>query len=140
VNETQALREIPFFAGLAAQDLSSIVQVGEQVSFEAGSNIVEAGDRGDAMYVILAGSAEVDVGGRFHVLKAGSVFGEMALLSSKKRMASVKAAEPLEALRIPGDGFREFLLSHPSVSVAMLESMAERLREVQNRLDAWIGS
>jgi CRP-like cAMP-binding protein len=46
----------------------------------------------------------------------------------------------VEALRVPADDFRDFLLEHPSVSLAMLEAMVERLREVQNRIDAWIGS
>jgi len=140
VNQTQALRAIPFFSGLKAQDLSAIVRVGERATFEPGAAMVEAGDRGDAMYVILSGSAEVDVGGRYHVLKAGDFFGEMALISSKKRTATVKAVEPVEALRVPADDFRDFLLEHPSVSLAMLEAMVERLREVQNRIDAWIGS
>jgi CRP-like cAMP-binding protein len=140
VNQTQALRAIPFFSGLKAQDLSAIVRVGERVTFEPGAAMVEAGDRGDAMFVILSGSAEVDVGGRFHELKAGDFFGEMALISSKRRTATVKAAEPVEALRVPAEDFRNFLLEHPSVSLAMLEAMVERLREVQNRIDAWIGS
>jgi CRP-like cAMP-binding protein len=140
VNQTQALRAIPFFSGLKAQDLSAIVRVGERATFEPGAAMVEAGDRGDAMYVFLSGSAEVDVGGRYHVLKAGDFFGEMALISSKKRTATVKAVEPVEALRVPADDFRDFLLEHPSVSLAMLEAMVERLREVQNRIDAWIGS
>ena len=39
----------------------------------------------------LSGTAEVDVGGRFHVLRTGDFFGEMALLGSKRRMATVKA-------------------------------------------------
>jgi CRP-like cAMP-binding protein len=140
VNQTQALRAIPFFSGLKAQDLSAIVRVGERVEFDPGATMVEAGDKGDAMYVILSGSAEVDVGGRYHVLKQGDFFGEMALISSKKRTATVKAVEPVEALRVPADDFRDFLLEHPSVSLAMLEAMVERLREVQNRIDAWIGS
>ncbi len=140
MNETQALREIPFFSGLEAQDLSAIVQVGDRVKFEAGTPIVEVGDQGDAMYVILSGSAEVEVGGRYHTLTPGAVFGEMALISKKKRSASVEAVEPVEALRVPADGFRQFLMEHPSVAIVMLESMADRLREVQDRIDAWIGS
>jgi len=140
VNQTQALRAIPFFSGLKAQDLSAIVRVGKRVEFEPGAAMVEAGDRGDAMFVILSGSAEVDVGGRYHVLKPGDFFGEMALISSKKRTATVKAVEPVDALRVPAEDFRNFLLEHPSVSLAMLEAMVERLREVQNRIDAWIGS
>jgi len=138
-NEAQALRSIPFFSDLEPNDLSAIVHAGEHVSFEPGTAIVEAGAAGDAMYVILSGSAEVDVGGRYHVLSAGGVFGEMALISSQKRSATVQAKDAVEALRVPAEGFREFLLKHPSIAVGMLESMATRLREVQGRLDGWIG-
>ena len=140
MNQTQALRSIPFFADLEAQDLSAIVRTGERVLFEPDTAIVETGDPGDAMYVVLSGKAEVDVGGRYHVLEPGSIFGEMALISSKKRMATVKAVEPVEVLKVPAVGFRDFLLHHPSVAVAMLTSMVDRLREVQDRIDAWIGS
>jgi CRP-like cAMP-binding protein len=100
---------------------------------------VERGDPGDAMYIIVGGAAEVDVGGRFHRLERGDFFGEMAVLAGKRREATVKAVEPVEALRIPGDEFRAFLLEHPHLAVAMLQSLVERLREVQDRLDTWIG-
>jgi CRP-like cAMP-binding protein len=92
------------------------------------------------MYVILSGSAEVDVGGRYHTLRPGDFFGEMALVSAKRRAATVRAAEPVEALRIPADAFGSFLLDHPAVAVSMLRAVVERLREVQERIDAWMGS
>jgi CRP-like cAMP-binding protein len=140
MDETESLRTVPFFADLSPEDLRAIVEVGSRVTFPPGTAIVGQGDAGDAMYVMLEGTAEVDIGGRYHVLHPGSIFGEMALLSARKRIATVKAVEPVEALRIPADEFRGFLLEHPSVAVAMLKAMADRLREVQTRIDAWIGS
>jgi len=138
--ETEALGKIPFFAGMSADELQEVARLGRKTSFPEGSNIVEKGGPGDAMYVVLAGTAEVDVGGRFHVLRDGDFFGEMALLGSKRRMATVRATAPVEALAISSDDFRAFLEAHPKVALGMLESIVERLREVQDRLDAWIGS
>ena len=92
------------------------------------------------MFVVLSGVAEVDVGGRFHRLSTGDFFGEMALITSKRRSATVKAVEPVEALRIPAEGFQAFLLAHPAIAIAMLRSVVERLGEVQARLDAWMGN
>jgi CRP-like cAMP-binding protein len=43
----------------------------------------------------------------------------------------------VEALRIPADDFQAFLVEHPSVAVSMLKSLVERLREVQERVEAW---
>jgi CRP-like cAMP-binding protein len=63
----------------------------------------------------------------------------MAVLAGNRREATVKAVEPVEALRIPADDFQAFLVEHPSVAVSMLKSLVERLREVQDRLDTWIG-
>jgi CRP-like cAMP-binding protein len=134
-----ALERTPLFAGLDRRDLENVVACGERVSFAPGRPIVERLDKGDAMYVILSGAAEVDVGGRFHRLQRGDFFGEMAVLAGKPREATVKAVEPVEALRIPADGFQAFLLQNPQVALGMLRGLVERLREVQDRLDTWIG-
>jgi CRP-like cAMP-binding protein len=91
------------------------------------------------MYVMLSGAAEVDVGGRFHRLERGDFFGEMAVLASERREATVRAVEPVEALRIPADGLQAVLIENPKVAVGMLKSLVGRLREVQDRLDTWIG-
>jgi CRP/FNR family transcriptional regulator, cyclic AMP receptor protein len=134
-----ALGRMPLFAGLDRGHLEAVLAVGRRVSFEAGQAIVERGDPGDAMYIVLDGAAEVDVGGRFHRLERGDFFGEMAVLAGKRREATVKAVERVEALRIPADEFQEFLAANPRVAVGMLKSLVERLREVQDRLDTWIG-
>jgi monovalent cation:H+ antiporter-2, CPA2 family len=136
----EALKNAPFFAGLDASDLDGILAYGLPVSFGPGQAIVAQGDAGDGMYIIVSGTAEVDVGGRFHKLTTGNFFGEMALISAGKRMATVKATEPVEALKIPADGFQAFLQEHPTVALSMLRAVVERLREVEQRIDAWMAS
>lgn len=138
--ETEALAGMPFFSALSAGDLEGILGVGREVSFEPGSVIVEEGDVGDGMYIVLEGVARVEVGGRFHDLKQGGFFGEMALLTESRRMATVKAQEAVRALKIPAEDFQSFLLSHPSVAIAMLKASISRLREVEQRIDAWMAS
>jgi CRP-like cAMP-binding protein len=134
-----ALERTPLFAGLDREHLQNVLRVGHRVSFDAGQAIVERGDAGDAMYIVMSGAAEVDVGGRFHRLERGDFFGEMAVLAGKNHEATVKAVEQVEALRIPADDFQVFLRDHPQIAVGMLKSLVERLREVQDRLDTWIG-
>lgn len=126
------------FAGLDSSDVDGIVAVGEAVSFPAGDAVFELGDQGDAMYVVLEGQATVDVGGRYHVLKSGDFFGEMALLAPGARMATVRAETDVKALRISADGFREFILERPNVALSMLRALVLRLREVEQRIDAWM--
>ncbi len=138
--QMKALQSAPFFADLPPEDLDGILKVGQPVSFISGETLVEQGAVGDAMYLITAGVAEVDVGGRFHRLGPGEFFGEMALISQGKRMATVKATEAVEALRIPVDAFQSFLLDHPSVAISMMKALVARLREVEQRIDAWMAT
>jgi CRP-like cAMP-binding protein len=134
-----ALERTPLFAGLDREHLEDVVAVGQRVSYDPGQAIVERGDQGDAMYIVVDGAAEVDVGGRYHRLERGDFFGEMAVLAGKPREATVKAVEPLVALRIPAEEFQAFLAGNPQIAVGMLKSLVERLREVQDRLDTWVG-
>jgi monovalent cation:H+ antiporter-2, CPA2 family len=136
--QEDSLRSAPFFADLAAEDLQGILRIARPESFAAGEAIVRQGDAGDGMYLLVEGAAEVDVGGRFHRLAPGDFFGEMALVSSRKRIATVTATEPVRALVIPPDAFRSFVLEHPRVALSMLEAVVERLREVEQRIDAWM--
>jgi CRP-like cAMP-binding protein len=135
-----ALEAMPLFAGVTRHDLENILKIGELRSYEPGQTIVERGEPGDAMYIVLRGVAQVDVGGRFHELKPGEFFGEMALVAGRKRMATVKAANRVDALRIGSEEFQGFLLHQPRVAIAMMKGLVERLREVQERIDAWAGA
>jgi CRP-like cAMP-binding protein len=132
------LKNAPLFAGLGAEDLEAILRIAQPADFEAGADIVRQGDPGDGMYLVVEGAVEVDVGGRFHRMGPGDFFGEMALVSSRKRIATVRATEPVRALVIPPEAFRSFVLEHPGVALSMLEAVVERLREVEQRIDAWM--
>jgi CRP-like cAMP-binding protein len=136
-----ALEAMPLFAGVTKHDLQNILKIGELRSFQPGQSIVERGEIGDSMYIVLRGVAQVDVGGRFHELKPGEFFGEMALVAGKKRTATVKAGdERVDAFRIGSEEFQGFLLHQPRVAIAMLKGLVERLREVQERIDSWAGA
>ena len=136
--EMGALKETPFFADLAPDDLEAVLRMGRRVHFDPGQAMVERGEHSDGMYIVTSGHAQVDVGGRYHDLRAGSFFGEMALIHGGRRGATVKAVESVEALLIPGEDFRGFLLDHPSVAVTMLETLVRRLNEIQQRVEAWM--
>jgi CPA2 family monovalent cation:H+ antiporter-2 len=138
--DRETLRTIPFFSGLADEDLDGILRVGRPVAFDQGEAIVHQGDAGHGMYILVEGTAEVDVGGRFHRLGPGQFFGEMALISAGKRMATVTATSPVQALEIPAEEFQAFVLDHPKVALSMMRALVSRLREVEERIDAWMAN
>ncbi|MGZ4149552.1 MAG: Crp/Fnr family transcriptional regulator [Actinomycetota bacterium] len=126
------------FSALDETDADGILAAGQSVSFEEGQAIFETGDRGDGMFIVTQGEARVDVGGRFHILKAGDFFGEMAVIAPGPRMATVKAVTAVEAVKIGAEDFQAFLLAHPKVSLSILKAVVLRLREVEQRIDAWM--
>lgn len=132
--EHEHLRKIPFFEDLTPEDLGRVAKIGERRSFEAGQPVLAKGTQGQAMFVILSGRATVEAGGKTHELGQGDFFGEMALLGRKPRSATVTAVDAVECLVFETMYFKPFLIKNPSVAVAILEGVVERLREVQERL------
>jgi CRP-like cAMP-binding protein len=133
--EAAALRAEPFFEGLTPEDLDRLARIGHRHAFAAGEPMVSKDEIGGGMFIILTGSATVETGGKTHRLGPGQFFGEMALLAGKPRSATVTAVEPVEAMTLETMYFRPFLIKNPSVAVTILEVVAERLREVQDRID-----
>ena len=134
-----ALEAMPLFAAVNRHDLENLLKLGQLQTFEPGKKIVERGDPSDSLYIVLRGTARVDVGGRTHLLKQGDFFGEMGVIARKSRMATVIADERVDALRLGADELERFLLHQPRVALEMLRSLVERLREAQERIDAWAG-
>jgi CRP-like cAMP-binding protein len=115
--EPSKVQRTGVFAELEDADVVALLRVGNAVTFEASHAIFQTGDPGDAMFVILEGEAQVDVGGRFHRLRSGDFFGEMAVIAPGRRMATVRSATQVRALQIPADAFQAFLLEHPKVAL-----------------------
>jgi CRP-like cAMP-binding protein len=135
-SDVEALRKIRFFEEVTDDDLARVAKVGQRRRFAAGDALVERDSDRGGLFVILSGTAQVEVGGAVHDLGPGDFFGEMALLGRTRRSASVKATEPVEALVIETIYFDPFLIQNPSVAVAILHGVVERLREVQDRIDS----
>jgi CRP-like cAMP-binding protein len=134
-SDVQALRRVRFFEDLTDEDLARVAKLGRRRRFAAGEALVERDSDRGGLFVILSGTASVEVGGAIHQLGPGDFFGEMALLGHTRRSASVTATEPVEALVIETIYFDPFLIQNPSVAVAILHGVVERLREVQERID-----
>jgi CRP-like cAMP-binding protein len=138
--ERAGLRKAALFADVDDSDIDEVLRIGRDASYGPDEVIFEGGDSSDSVFVVLEGEARVEVGGRFHRLRPGDFFGEMAMLAPNRRLATVRAVEPVRALEVPAEEFRSFLLDHPKVAVSMLTTLVQRLREVEQRIDAWIAS
>ncbi len=106
-------------------------------SYQDRELIMRQGDVGEAMYVLLAGTAEViiewpDREIRLSLLQAGDIFGEMALFTRQPRAASVRAVGEVRALTLTKREFLRQVHQDPSLAFRILQQMSDRIR----RLDA----
>ena len=134
-SDAERLRGVRFFEELTPEDLDRVARIGEHRHFDAGETIIAKDTEGQVLFVIVSGRASVEAGGTTHELGPGDFVGEMALLGRRPRSATVTAAEPTECLVFEAMYFKPFLMKNPSVAVAILEGVVERLREVQDRID-----
>ena len=92
---------IPFFAALPDEELDAVARVATEVNFAPGEALTTQGDFGHALFVIEAGSAEIlRDGTRVNLVGAGAVVGEVAVLASGRRIASVVAASPIRTIAL----------------------------------------
>jgi CRP/FNR family transcriptional regulator, cyclic AMP receptor protein len=134
------LGRVPLFADLSERDLAELAQVAVPRSYEPGQAVFREGDTGDTCYVVREGCLRVTrrhSDGRVITLaevRPGEMFGELAMFGGETRSASVEALEPTRALAILSGDLRRILAQHPDIAVKMLEALADRLRDANERL------
>jgi CRP-like cAMP-binding protein len=123
------LATVPLFSGLNHRHLRRVADKATMKRYAPYTQIVRTGDKGDSFFVILDGTAAVRRPGKRAIkLRAGDFFGELALLDSSPRTATVEAETEVFAMRLGSAAFKKVLESEPKVSLAMLETLATRLR------------
>lgn len=131
-----ALRGVALFQGLSKRNLGLIDKLSIVRTVPAGEVIVQQGDAGTEMMILLDGRASVKRGTRkLEDLAAGSVCGEMALLDKQPRSATVTALEPTRLLVVDGPGFRKLLAKVPALSESLLVALSMRLRAADAAAD-----
>jgi voltage-gated potassium channel len=99
--ESGRLAAIPLFAELEEEHLARIAAAASELEVAAGEKLATEGDLGHAVFAIESGTAEVTTDGApVRRLAAGDVFGEIAVLSSGRRTASVIATSPMRLITL----------------------------------------
>jgi CRP-like cAMP-binding protein len=122
---------VPLFDGFSRRHLRRLAAEADVIGFEAGRPIVEQGQAGEAMYVVLGGTARVVRAGRkVGALIPGDFFGELSALDGGPRTASVVPDTPMEVLRLFRHTLRKMVEDEPPLAMGLLEGLARRLRQV----------
>jgi CRP/FNR family cyclic AMP-dependent transcriptional regulator len=125
-----AIDRVSLFKGLSKRDRKGLATSLQPRTFPAGTVITEVGQSGLGFFVIESGTASVVVSGKPSLaLKAGDHFGEIALIDSGPRTATVTADTDLHCYGMTIWDFRPFVQAHPDVAWALLQTLAQMVRD-----------
>jgi CRP-like cAMP-binding protein len=130
VEKVLFLKSIDLFGTLPSEELAQIAEIAEEQPMSAGDLVFAEGEPGDALFLIVEGTVKVHRGER-ELTRLGlrDVFGEMAVLDSEPRSASVTALEDSVVLKIDRDDFRDILVERPQIAMGVIKVLTRRLRE-----------
>ncbi len=134
------MRSNPVFTTLAPEQRQALARSFELRMVDARHVIIEQGQKGDGLYLLLQGQCTPVLrhpDGRqtaFSSLREGDVFGEISLLLGQPASATVRAETPCHLLRLGRDAFDQYLASQPRVRAALMRLGTERLLHISKLL------
>lgn len=134
------LKTVPLFSLLSDQQLSALFPAIQHRTYPRHSFMLRAGEKADALYIILAGRAKVvldDGEGRevtLTIIGPNEFFGEMSLIDDKPRSASVEALDVCEVLYISKAAFNTCLKDNYEMAMVILRAVVGRLREADRKI------
>lgn len=123
------LKSLRFFAGASEDALPIVAAALEPMTVEAGRLLFAKGDQADCLFIIVSGTLRVHDGPLvFNYLGPGDVVGEMAVLDTEPRSASVTAVEATQLLHLRQEALYTLLENHASVARGVIQVLTKHLR------------
>ncbi len=138
-NARSILRQQPLFQCLDDSQLDALLPRGRLEHFGRGEKLIQQGDIGESMFILVNGEANVVVerdgeSTRVAVLRAGDCFGETSLLTGEKRSATVVAQTDCEVVEIGKPVLANSLRQKPELLNKLSELLARRQLETEGIL------
>jgi CRP/FNR family transcriptional regulator, cyclic AMP receptor protein len=136
-----AIASVPLFRDLPSDEVAALAGGLRTRRYRRGEVIFHQGDPGDALYIILSGRvkiwspSETGVEAILATLRPGEFFGSLALLDGSPRSASATAADPVEAVILPRERFRQLVNDEPAIRDHVFAELAGELRRLTNHVE-----
>ena len=126
------LQRVHLFEACSTRQLRAIARIADVQEVSAGHVLARAGEPGDRFFVIVDGSARVEVSPDNQArIGPGAFFGEMSLLDGEPRSATVIAETAMRLLVVPRREFVTLMREVPSLTQQMLITLCQRVRAAE---------
>ncbi len=137
--KTDLLARVPLFQELDPGDLEKIASVLRSETYASEHEIVRIGDVGHSLYVVMEGNVAVVYPSRsadveLARLGPGEFFGEMAILNSKPRSATVKALDEVTVLVLDKEDFTRIVMETPELALHVMSALSVRIRNSDEQI------
>lgn len=138
----ELLASVELFGEMHEEEIDDLTALAQIKKLTKDTTVFHAGDPADAVFVVASGRVKVVItssdGKEFilTVLGSGQVFGEMALLESAPRSASVVTLSAVEVLVINRVDFQRLLDSNPRISLRLMAILSRRLRRANAKMES----
>ncbi len=129
------LKSVNIFSQTPEEDLVEVASIVEELEVKKGDTVIEKGDIGTSMYIIVTGRMRVtDEGKELAVLEERSVFGELAALDPEPRAATITAVEDSLLFRLEEGPLYDLMAEHVEVVRGILRVLCRRQRDMNKQL------
>lgn len=134
------LRKVALFSGLDQTNLKQLAEVCSEQVFKTDETLIQQGEIGNSLFIVVEGTAKIiKITDDKQILNIalcgpGEFFGEMSVLDSAKRSASIVAVEETKCLILKSNDFIPLLQKHPEISLNLLPVIVKRFRETNQQL------
>jgi HEAT repeat protein len=129
VEKVLILRSVNLFKSTPDDALAGLGEILTEVEIPAGNNIVQKGEQGSSMFIIVNGKVVVMDGERvLNTLGERAVFGELALLDTEPRSATIRTLEDTLLFRLDQESFYELMSDRVEVAMGTIQMLTGNLR------------
>lgn len=121
------LSRVPVFAELGPFALAKIAALLKARIFQPGDVVIKHGDYADSMCFILTGSVEIRSGSRHFRLGPGDFFGEIGLLTERRRTFTATAQLPSQIMMLEKGDFLHLIHANPDIGRTILQLASDRI-------------
>jgi len=125
------LKSIDLFSEIPENDLLTLAMEFETIQYSSGKVVINQGDIGTSMYVLINGEVDVNIDGKVvATLGEKNIFGELAIFDPEPRSATILTTKDTTLFKIESDVIYDLISKYSNVARGIIKILSKRIRDI----------